>query len=116
LLESVERDQVATDRAVAVLADAQLIKPWPLTVNVGNQQMTVNGLYCVDESALNVLDDASFLRLLRVGRIVPSSQRQRIRSPCCFAHFGCLLLKEGQSREHSHLCQGEKMPIGNEQR
>src|SRR5262245_34593453 len=48
--------------------------------------------------------------------IVPSSQRQRIRSPCCFAHFGGLLLEEGQSRENSHLCQGEKMPIGNEQR
>jgi SapC len=69
LLESVERDQVATDRAVAALADAQLIKPWPLTVKVGNQQMTVNGLYCVDESALNALDDASFLRLRKASSL-----------------------------------------------
>ena len=70
LLEFVERDQVATDRAVAALADAQLIKPWPLTVKVGNQQMTVNGLYCIDESALNALDDASFLRLRKASSLV----------------------------------------------
>ena len=45
MLHALERDQKVTERAVSALAEAGLIKPWPLTVQVGNQQMTVNGLH-----------------------------------------------------------------------
>jgi hypothetical protein len=64
------RDQVATARAVSALADAGVIKPWPLTMQVGDQQITVNGLHSVDEAALNALDDATFLKLRRASSMV----------------------------------------------
>ena len=60
LLHFVERDQITTDRAVSPLADAGVIKPWPLTVQVGEQQITVNGLHCIDEAALNARHPWSF--------------------------------------------------------
>jgi hypothetical protein len=70
LLRFMERDQPITNRTVAALAEAGVIKPWPLTVQVGNQQVTVNGLHCVDEQALNALPDASFLQLRRASSLV----------------------------------------------
>jgi hypothetical protein len=67
LLHRIEQDQTATDLAVAALAEARLIKPWALTVPMGKQQVTVNGLHQVDEAALNRLDDASFLKLRKTS-------------------------------------------------
>ncbi len=64
------RDQVTTARAVSALADAGVIKPWPLTVQVGDQQTTVSGLYCIDEAALNALDAAAFLKLRQASSLV----------------------------------------------
>jgi SapC len=70
LLRFMERDLAVTNRAVAALAEAGLVKPWPLTVQVGNQQLTVNGLHCIDERALNALADASFLQLRRTSSLI----------------------------------------------
>jgi hypothetical protein len=64
------RDQVTTARAVSALADAGVIKPWPLTVQVGDQQTTVGGLHCIDEAALNALNDATFLKLRKASSLV----------------------------------------------
>ena len=47
-----KRDQVATARAVSAFSDAGLIKPWPLTMQVGDQQISVSGLNCIDEAVL----------------------------------------------------------------
>jgi hypothetical protein len=63
-------DQVATARAVSALSVAGVIKPWPLTMQVGDQQMSVNGLHCIDEAALNALDDATFLNLRKASSLV----------------------------------------------
>jgi hypothetical protein len=65
-----ERDQLSTARAVSAVADAGVIKPWPLTMQVGDQQITVNGLHSVDEAALNALDDATFLKLRKASSMV----------------------------------------------
>jgi hypothetical protein len=65
-----EHDQAITNRAVAALAEAGVIKPWPLTVPVGDQQVTVNGFYRVDEPALNALDDEAFLKLRKASALV----------------------------------------------
>jgi SapC len=70
LLHFAERDQVATTRAVSVLADAGLINPWPLTMQVGDRQISVNGLHSVNEAALNALDDATFLKLRKASSLV----------------------------------------------
>jgi hypothetical protein len=65
-----ERDQLTTAQAVSALAEAGVIKPWPLTMQVGDQQITVGGLHSVDEAALNALDDATFLKLRKASSLV----------------------------------------------
>ena len=63
LLQEVEQNRALTAMAVAALAEAGLIVPWPLTAKIGDQQVTPQGLHRVDEAKLNALDDAAFLKL-----------------------------------------------------
>jgi hypothetical protein len=70
LVHFAERDQVMTALAVSALAEAGVIKPWPLAMQVGDQQITVSGLHSVDEAALNALDDATFLKLRKASSLV----------------------------------------------
>ena len=60
----------ADELATAALAEAGVIKPWPLTVQVGNQHISVSGLCRVDEPALNALDDKTFLKLRKASALV----------------------------------------------
>jgi SapC protein len=69
-LRRLEHDQTITDLATAALAEAGVIKPWPLTVQVGNQHISVSGLCRVDEPALNALDDKTFLKLRKASALV----------------------------------------------
>jgi SapC len=70
VLRRIEQDQTVADLAVAALAEAGVIKPWPLTAAVGDQQVTVNGLHQTDELALNALDDATFIKLRKASSLV----------------------------------------------
>lgn len=70
MLHLIESDQAKTDAAVSALAEAGLIKPWPVKVQVGNQELSVDGLHCIDEAALNAIDDATFLKLRKVSSLV----------------------------------------------
>jgi hypothetical protein len=63
-------DQTVTALAVAALQEAVVIKPWSLTVPLGDQQVSVGGFHCVDEKALNALDDATFLKLRKASALV----------------------------------------------
>ncbi len=45
----------ATDSAVSALEEAGVIKPWETALNDGKQIAKANGLYCIDEKALNSL-------------------------------------------------------------
>lgn len=65
LLRTVELDRIATELAVAALAEAGVIQPWPFTVTIGDQQIPVKGLHRIAEAALNGLDDEKFLELRR---------------------------------------------------
>jgi hypothetical protein len=69
-LQQVERGRSITDLAVAALTEARVILPWPLTVQDGNQQVQINGLYRIDEAALNALDNETFLKLRRASALV----------------------------------------------
>jgi hypothetical protein len=70
VLRRIERDQIETDLAVSALAEAGVIKPWPLTAAAGNQQVRVNGLHQIDELALNALSDATFIKLRKASSLV----------------------------------------------
>lgn len=62
-LQQIEHSRMLTDQAVAALAEARLLQPWPLTATVDNQQVAANGLFRVDETALNAASQETFLKL-----------------------------------------------------
>lgn len=65
LLRQVDANRIVTNRDVVALSDAGVIKRWSLVVPVGDRQVPVNGLYSADDTALNALDDASFISVRR---------------------------------------------------
>lgn len=64
-LSQVENSRIVTQEAVDALAGAGVIQPWPLQVERAGQKLSVAGLHCVNEAALNALDDAAYLELRR---------------------------------------------------
>jgi hypothetical protein len=66
---AVERNRKATDLAVAALAQAEVIRPWQITVKSGEDERPISGLYRVDEAALNSLPDDAFLGLRKANAL-----------------------------------------------
>jgi hypothetical protein len=63
LVTQVERNRMATDLAVAALAEAGVIKPWQITIKSEQGEQPINGLHHVDEAAIAALPDEVFLKL-----------------------------------------------------
>jgi hypothetical protein len=59
-LSALERNRLATNLAVSSLAQAGVIKPWPITIKSEQGDRTVGGLNCIDEAALNGLPKISY--------------------------------------------------------
>lgn len=68
-LGKLEAHKAATERAVAALADAELIVPWPIDVETPGGRKAVGGLHRIDEARLNALEDAAFLQLRTSGAL-----------------------------------------------
>jgi hypothetical protein len=68
-LSEIERTRTLTDRAVAAAAETGLIQPWPLSVKVADQTALLNGIFRIDEAAMNALDDADFFNLRKLGSL-----------------------------------------------
>ena len=66
-LSEVEANLLVTQRAVNALADTGLIMPWKINLKQGEKVVPVEGLFCVDEAALNKLDDEDFLAARKAG-------------------------------------------------
>ena len=49
------------------LADAGLITPWEINLKQGEKVMPVEGLFRIDEAALNKIDDEDFLAVRKAG-------------------------------------------------
>ena len=49
------------------MADVGLITPWEISFKHGEKVVPVEGLYSVDEAALNKLDDEDFLAVRKAG-------------------------------------------------
>ena len=69
LLSQVERSRMVTQAAVDALVAAGLIQPWPLSIQQGEQNVSVTGLYRIDEAGLNALETEAFLTLRRSGAL-----------------------------------------------
>jgi hypothetical protein len=68
-LAEIERNRALTDLAVAALAEAGAMQPWPFQVTADGQAAPVEGLFRIDEAALNALDDAAFLGLRKAAAL-----------------------------------------------
>src|SRR5262249_26364583 len=68
-LQQVEHNRLATELAVAGLADAGVIQPWALTIPAGDKQLEVKGLHRVDPAKLAALEDGLYLKLRKSSAI-----------------------------------------------
>jgi len=55
-LSEIEGNRAVTQAAVDALNSASLIQPWPLQTDKDGSTVPVNGLFRIDEAALNALD------------------------------------------------------------
>lgn len=69
VLTKVEASRIATERAVEALARADLIRPWQIKIGEGPGGRNVQGLYRVDEAALNALGDEAFANVRKAGAL-----------------------------------------------
>jgi hypothetical protein len=68
-LLGLERNRSVTEIAVSTLAAAGVILPWDIQLTLDGQATAVTGLFRVDETALDALDDVTFLGLRRSGAL-----------------------------------------------
>ncbi len=68
-LTQVQANAEATARICAVLQQHQLIAPWPVTVQDGHSERPVQGLYRIDEAALNALPAEAFEAVRQAGAL-----------------------------------------------
>lgn len=69
LLQQVEQARALTNVAVVALVETGLIRPWPLTATLDDQQIAITGLHRVDEAALDALDEHTFMRLRKTSSL-----------------------------------------------
>jgi len=69
LLSQTEQSRVVTQRLVDAQQAAELIHRWALNVKQGEQTIPVQGLFRIDEEALNALPDEAFLALRKTGAL-----------------------------------------------
>lgn len=71
-LQKCENNRVKTKAACDSLADAGIIKSWPLKVDRsdGQESFTIKGLYRIDEEAMNALDGDALERVRATGGLM----------------------------------------------
>lgn len=68
-LTQTEQSRAAAALACAALARHQLIRPWPITVKNDDGEQQIDGLFQVDEAALNQLTGEALQELARAGAL-----------------------------------------------
>jgi hypothetical protein len=70
MLVSIDNNQTATQTAIAALAQHNLITPWQFTLKTDEGNKTIEGLYRIDEEALNALTGEALEDIIKVGGLV----------------------------------------------
>lgn len=68
-LIKVNNSRLATSRICKILQEHNLIKPWEMKIQLDTGIQEVQGLYCIDEPALNNLSDNAFISLRKSGAL-----------------------------------------------
>jgi hypothetical protein len=90
-LNALERSRQSTDVAVAALAEAGVIQPWPIKLKAEQGERAITGLYRIDEVALNALADDVFLKLRKASALpIASAQLLSMGQLGIFEHLARL--------------------------
>lgn len=68
-LNQVHANRELTQHICKVLAEHLLIKPWPINVQGTEGERKIEGLYCIDEAAMNALPPEAFEALRQAGAL-----------------------------------------------
>ena len=68
-LSQVQNNRALTQRICAVLAGHQLIQPWPVTLQSEAGERKIDGLYRIDEAAMNALAPEAFEAIRQAGAL-----------------------------------------------
>ncbi|GAB6059019.1 SapC family protein [Desulfonatronum parangueonense] len=68
-LQKVEENQQSTVMMCAMLTKHGVIKPWVITLKTSSGDRNIEGLYQIDETALNQLPGEAFLELRQAGAL-----------------------------------------------
>jgi len=66
-LNQIEISRQRTNKACIALCKHNLIQPWPISMDTAEGEKRVQGLFRIDELALNALSDEAFLELREAG-------------------------------------------------
>jgi hypothetical protein len=66
-LRQIETNRMATNAAMASLAEAGVLEAWPLQVEAEGKKTAIKGIYRINEKALDTLDDAALLKLRKTA-------------------------------------------------
>lgn len=69
-LTQVEANRKVTIRICAALQQHDLIQPWPIKIQTDEGEQTIDGLFRIDEAALNVLPAEDFIKLRDTGALL----------------------------------------------
>lgn len=69
LLTQTEQNRVVTAAACTELRNQGVVQPWPITLKAGAEEKQLDGLFKIDEAALNALNDEAFVALRRSGAL-----------------------------------------------
>lgn len=96
-LNQVDANRKLTQHICKVLAEHLLIKPWLINVQGSEGERKIEGIYCVDEAAMNALPSESFEALRQAGAL-PSAYCQLLS----MQHIQMLgQLAQAQAREQA---------------
>jgi hypothetical protein len=88
-LTGLERNRIVTSLAVSSLAQAGVIKPWPIKIKSEQGDRVVNGLNCIDEAALSALPNEEFIKLRATGALaIAYAQLLSMNQLHVFEHLG----------------------------
>lgn len=107
-LAQTEQNRVATQIAVNAVVAAGLMQVWPISVQSGDQQVPVNGLFRIDEAKLNALSDEEFLKL-RAASALPLIYAQLLSIGQLALLERLVAVQRDLALQHQQLSQ----PLGN---
>lgn len=70
LLKQIHSSEKQTAQVCTILSEHSILKSWPIQIQSTGGNKQIEGLYQIDEQALNKLDDEAFLKLRHNGALI----------------------------------------------